>query len=325
MSIGSELMEVLSDGAVHSGAALAQRFGMSRAAIWKRVAQLRSQGVAVDAVAGRGYRLMQPWSRLDRERVLQNLLPATRSALGSLGVVATTGSTNDDLRASASHLPDLSVLAAEHQTHGRGRRGRAWLSPFGAGLWFSVLARNENGVGQLAGLSLAIAVLVAEALENAGVARVGLKWPNDVIVGHRKLGGILIDLAGDWHGPSTAVIGIGINVALPQESRAAIVRPTVDLAEALGRVPDRNLVLALLLDSLLPGLMLFRGEGLPAFVHRWEARDALRGYPVRMDSGVSGIAEGIDPEGRLRVRTGDASVSIGVGEVSVVRDDRNVG
>jgi len=325
MNTGNELMDVLADGAVHSGAALAQKFGISRAAIWKRIAQLRSRGVAIDAVPGRGYRLLQAWRALDRERVLQNLQRETRRALGSLGVVATIGSTNDDLRASASDLPDLSVLAAEHQSKGRGRRGRTWLSPFGAGLWFSVLARNEGGVGQLAGLSPAIAVLAAEALEKVGVSHIGLKWPNDLLYEGRKLGGILIDLAGDWHGPSTAVIGIGINVALPQASRAAIARPSVDLAEALGHVPDRDLLLALLLDSLLPGLMLFRREGLSAFVHRWEARDALRGHPVRMECGVSGIAEGIDSEGRLRVRTGDAMVSIGAGEVSVVLDDRNVG
>lgn len=325
MSVVNGLMDALGDGAVHSGAALARRFSISRAAIWKRVAQLRSQGVAIEAVAGRGYRLLQTWRALDSDRVLENLQAGTRRQLGSMTILATIGSTNDELRASASELPDLSVLAAEHQTDGRGRRGRVWVSPFGAGLWFSVLTRNEGGVGQLAGLSLAVAVLVAEALEKVGVPRVELKWPNDLLYERRKLGGILIDLAGDWHGPSTAVIGIGINVELPQSSRTVIARPSVDLTEALGHAPDRDLLLALVLDSLVPGLMLFRREGLSAFVQRWDARDALRGRPVHMDSGVSGTAEGIDAEGRLRLRTGDASMSIGAGEVSVVPDDRNAG
>ncbi len=325
MTAASELMQALSDGALHSGAALAQRFRVSRAAIWKRIGQLRAHGVAIEAVAGRGYRLLQPWQALERERVLCNLSPATQRALGSLDIVATTGSTNDDLRTAAADLPDLSVLVAEHQTDGRGRRGREWASPFGGGLWFSLLTKNEGGVGQLGGLSLAVAVLVAEAIEKLGVPRVALKWPNDVLHEGRKLGGILIDLAGDWHGPSTAVIGIGINVELTAASRASIARPSVDMSEALGRIPDRNLVLAQLLDSLVPGLALFRREGLSAFVQRWDARDALRGRAVRMDSGDSGIAEGIDLEGRLRLRTGATCVSIGAGEVSVLMDGRQDG
>lgn len=319
MSVEASLMAALADGEVHSGAALARRFGITRAAVWKRIARLRAQGVVIDAVAGSGYRMVQAWQALDRERILAQLQPRTKNLLGSLEVVATIASTNDALRDAAATLPDGSVLVAEHQTRGRGRRGRAWLSPLGAGLWFSVLARSEGGVGALGGLSLAVAVLVAEALEHVGVSRIGLKWPNDLWCDDRKLGGILIELAGDWHGPGTAVIGIGINVALPEASRAQIGQPAIDLAEALGTAPDRNRVMVALLDALLPGLETFRREGLDAFRERWFARDALRGREVFVDgaAATAGIAGGIDGEGRLCIAGPHGALLVTAGEVSV--------
>lgn len=325
MSIEAALLHALSDGSTHSGAELARRFGVTRAAVWKRVARMRAQGLMIDAVAGTGYRMSQPWSALDRDCILQRLQPDARRLLGSLTLVATTGSTNHDLHAAAGTLPDLTILVAEHQTQGRGRRGRAWLSPLGAGLWFSILARHDAGVGAMAGLSLAVAVLVAEALERVGVPGIELKWPNDVWYERRKLGGILIELAGDWHGPSTAVIGIGINIALPPASHAQIGQPATDLAQALGVVPDRNYVLAALIDTLLPGLTQFRQQGFRAFHDRWDARDALRGRDVIVEgaavvAGIAGIADGIDQEGRLQLLTPRGAISIGAGEISVRTD-----
>ncbi|MEO6064917.1 MAG: biotin--[acetyl-CoA-carboxylase] ligase [Lysobacterales bacterium] len=319
MSVDAMLMAVLSDGNVHSGATLAQRFGITRAAVWKRVARLRTQGVAIAAVAGSGYRLVQPWQALDRERILEHLRPGTRELLGQLRLVASTGSTSDDLRAAATTLPDLSVLIAEHQSKGRGRRGRSWVSPRGAGLWFSILSKHEGGVGAMAGLSLAIAVLVAEALERLGASRIELKWPNDLWHEGRKLAGILIELAGDWHGPSTAVIGIGINVALADASKASMGQPATDLSGAMGTPPDRNRVMAALLDALLSGMAEFRQYGFQSFHERWDARDALRGRDVFVtgSENASGRAGGIDHEGRLRVLTPRGSILVSAGEVSV--------
>ncbi len=319
MSDDASLLEALGDGAVHSGAALARRFGITRAAVWKRIARLRAQGVAIDAVAGSGYRMVQAWDALDRSRILALMHADGLATPTSLQVVASIESTNDALRIAAPTLPDLGVLIAEHQTRGRGRRGRAWESPLGAGLWFSIHAQHEGGIGAMAGLSLAVAVLVSEAIERIGVPRIQLKWPNDVCWSGRKLGGILIELSGDWHGPGTAIIGIGINVALPQRSRAAIGQPATDLAEALGRRPDRNQAMAILLGTLLPGLAEFRNEGLEPFRDRWHARDALRGSVVNVDGGAHacGVADGIDEVGRLRILTADGLVTVGAGEVSV--------
>ncbi len=171
----------------------------------------------------------------------------------------------------------------------------------------------------MAGLSLAVAVLVAEALERVGATRVKLKWPNDVWHEGRKLGGILIELAGDWHGPSTAVIGIGINVALADASKASMGQPATDLAAALGAAPDRNQVMGALLDALLPGLAEFRHHGFHFFHERWDERDALRGCNVLVEGSerASGVAEGIDHEGRLQVLTQRGSILVSAGEVSV--------
>ena len=157
------------------------------------------------------------------------------------------------------------VLAAEWQTAGRGRRGRAWTAVAGGSLTFSLGWRFEQGAGFLAGLSLAVGVGVVHALEKEGIQGVGLKWPNDLIHRHLKVGGILVELNGDALGPSTVVVGVGLNVRMPRELKRDIAQPVSDLTSVVGRgapAIDRNRLLARLISELAVTLSMYAREGL---------------------------------------------------------------
>lgn len=261
------------------------------------------------------------------EAVAQLLRPETRRAF-DLNIVKETGSTNSDLLHDAARLPSGSVLATERQSAGRGRRGRTWIAPPGGSLAFSLLWKFERDAAALSGLSLAVGVAAARALERCGAAMgarfgVQLKWPNDLLAqgdgGLAKLGGILIELAATDAGRTPAVIGIGINLALGTAA-SAIDQRTIDLA-SLGATCSPNTALAYLLDELLPVLRGFEQAGFAPFAGDWTARHAFGGKRVVLSSehgaGPAGIALGADAEGALLLDTGNGIQRIVSGEVSL--------
>lgn len=232
-------------------------------------------------------------------------------------VLEQTGSTNADLLARVATLSRPLLLAARHQTAGRGRAGRSWLSEAGGSLTFSLAWRFDGGVARLIGLPLAIGVALADAMAALDVP-VQLKWPNDLERDGAKLAGILIETAAA--GTATwAVIGIGINLALPDDLEAVIGRPIAN-ATWLARM-DRDQLMATLLDSLCATLREFDRDGLPAFVARWNARHAYQDKPVAISDGSAvlhqGIARGIDRHGRLLLDVAGQEVAIVAGDVSL--------
>ncbi|MGH8089290.1 MAG: biotin--[acetyl-CoA-carboxylase] ligase, partial [Stenotrophomonas sp.] len=176
-----------------SGDALARELGQTRAAIWKRIQGLRAAGIEIDGRAGDGYQLQQHLDLLDAESITARLPPALTPLLDTLEVAWTVGSTNTELLRCSAPERGARVLLAERQTGGRGRRGRAWASPLAAHVYVSVLRGFAGGLSRLGGLSLVAGVAVAEALRAHGVAQVGLKWPNDIVVDGHKLGGLLVE------------------------------------------------------------------------------------------------------------------------------------
>ena len=182
-----------------SGSALARDYGVTRAAVWKHIAALRRKGVEIRAEPGRGYALAQPLDLLDTHAIRSGLPASDAAGLASCEVAWEIDSTNAELlRRHAT--AGVQVLLAESQTAGRGRRGRAWASPLAAHLYLSLQRRFDGGVAALSGLSIAVGVAAAEALRALGFAQVGLKWPNDLLAGDRKLGGILIEFGGEDSG-----------------------------------------------------------------------------------------------------------------------------
>lgn len=314
-----ELLAALSDGVPVSGADLASRLGLTRAAVWKQVQQLREQGLPVEARRGAGYRLPWPIELLDAERILADCRPCP----GALEVHWSLDSTSSECQRRADTLPDGSIVLAETQHAGRGRRGRAWLSPPGLNIYLSCLKRFERGFSALSGLSLAVGVALVRALQALGVQDIGLKWPNDVLVAGSgaKLAGILVELSGEYQGPSTAVIGIGLNLRLPAALRAQAGQPVADLAElSAGEPPDRNRVVAAVTGSLLEVLERFDSEGFAAFADAYAGLDLLHGRCLRLSDThghFDAVGDGVDAQGGLRVLRDGEPLRIDSAEVSV--------
>lgn len=315
------LLSRLDAGHGVSGPTLAKALGVSRAAVWKQIEQLRALGLGIEARPGAGYRLQAPLELLDARTIRMHLDAAARRRLAALEIVEQTGSTHADLLARAGTLASGSVLLAEAQTAGRGQRGRRWESPFGSGFLGSVLWRYPQGLAALSGLSLAIGVAVAEALAGFGF-KARLKWPNDLVSAQGKLGGILIDAAGEVQGPCQVVVGLGLNLRLPDASRQRIDQPALAL-EQLGAtpLPSRNALAAAVIAALLAALAEFGRDGFAAFTERFQAYDALYGSALTVHAGrelLSGRGQGIDASGRLALRLYDGTVRhFAVGEVRV--------
>jgi len=320
------LLALLADGELRSGAALAGRLGVSRTAVWKLVAELRRLGIGIESLERRGYRLARPVELLDAGRMRLAAREAGMELPDGLEVLFETGSTNDYLYGASMPPPGRPrVVFAELQHAGRGRRGRTWVAPFGTGLTFSIAWTFAEFPSDLSALSLAIGVTVAESLRAAGAAGTMLKWPNDVVWRQRKLGGLLIQIKSEAGGAACVVVGLGLNLDLPEGTRAELAAngalPVADLAEALGnRLPSRNVLAARLALAMLGGLDEFGRLGFEAFEARWGSLDSLAGNPVRVMQGglvVEGIARGADRDGALRVDVGGRIERVLSGDVSV--------
>ncbi|RZA36854.1 MAG: bifunctional biotin--[acetyl-CoA-carboxylase] ligase/biotin operon repressor BirA [Lysobacteraceae bacterium] len=319
MAAERDILQRLIAGPV-SGDALAREAGLTRAAMWKRVEALREAGVEIDAQAGRGYALRHALELLDETRILDALPPFVRAGMASLEIAWTLDSTNSELLRRPAPSHGVAALLAERQTGGRGRRGKQWTSPLAAHLYLSVAREFSGGLSRLGGLSLVAGIAAAEALHEAGYGEVRLKWPNDLVVGGRKLGGLLVEGGGEHAGPVRAVIGLGVNVRMPQAMAAAIDQPWTDLASLSAATPSRNAVAAALLAHLVPALDQFDLEGLAPFLQRYAQLDALAMQEVAIhlgDAVHAGTALGIADDGALRVRIDGVEKNFHAGEVSV--------
>lgn len=318
------LLRALSDGRTHSGEELAHAFGVTRAAVWKQVAKLADFGLDVEGVPGSGYRLRRPLDLLDAAAVRAALDAGVAARLAKLEVFTEIDSTSTYLRAAPPPPGKLDVCLAEFQTVGRGRRGRPWTAPLGSGLCMSVgwqFAGMPAGPGPL---TLAAGVAARRALERVAGITIGLKWPNDLVFDERKLGGILLELAAEAHGGAHVVVGIGLNVSLPEglaRSLSDWPRGAVDLKTALGREPPPRAVLAAsLVDELAALFVDYPAHGFAAYRTEWRSADFLRGRAVRLDDPggtIDGRAVGIDADGALLVEASGGRKRVVAGDVSV--------
>ncbi|MHB1245285.1 MAG: biotin--[acetyl-CoA-carboxylase] ligase [Sulfuriferula sp.] len=317
------LLHVLSDGEFHSGEVLAQRFGVSRASVWNALQAAQEQGIVLNKVRGRGYRLPNAPGWLDAAAIKHAL--GTHAKRFNIQVAEHLDSTNTELmRAAANGAPHRSCLVAEMQLAGRGRRGRVWQSVLGGSLACSVLWRFDAGVAALSGLSLAVGVALLRTLRQFGADTVQLKWPNDLLWHYRKLGGILIEVQGDVMGPSFAVIGIGINLQLSGAVRAEIDQSVTDLNEICGTQIDRNLLLAALLIHLDNVMQDFEQSGLTRLRTEWLAAHAYQDKPVRVllanGKDQLGTAIGVSADGALLLQTPSGQqLTLNGGEVHLTR------
>lgn len=313
------ILRLLSDGKFHSGEAIAQQFNISRASVWNALQHAEELGIEVFSVRGRGYKLPQAVTLLDEKAILK-AIGDQHSAL-RLEVHDHLASTNSYLMQNMQAHAHGACVVANLQTQGRGRRGRSWQAGLGASLTFSLLWRFQCGASALSGLSLAVGIALMRSLHALGVMDAQLKWPNDVLIKREKLAGILIELQGDMEGPSTAVIGIGINLNLPDTIKQQIDQPVTDLASTASSKIDPNQLLGTLLKHLSQVLIRFEQDGFPSMREEWTQHHAYHLQSVRliMPDGREnhGVVQGIAEDGSLLVTTDTGLQRYISGEISL--------
>lgn len=318
MTRTERLVAELADGVAHSGEALGETLGVTRAAVWKLIRQLQDSGVPVDSVPGKGYRLPHPVELLDGQAIRAAMSQPSQSMLDHITVERVVDSTNRRLFEDGGRDAQRQALFAEAQSAGRGRRGRDWHSPFGRNLYVSVSWRFDHVPGGLGGLSLAVGLAVADVIAAYDVPGIGLKWPNDLLIGDHKLGGILIELQGEPAGPCTAVIGLGLNLSM--DDADTIDQPWTALSEHVAPWPGRNVIAGQVLDGIVGALGRFGDEGFPGFLAQWPRYDLLAGKRVRLFAGnrtVDGTAAGVDQTGCLLLEREGIREPWSAGEVSL--------
>lgn len=261
---------------------------------------------------------MRPY---DETLIRHSLTPSVNQQLQCISIVDKVDSTNTALLDAARQGETRAyVLLAHEQSAGRGRQGKPWYSPRWGALYLSVLWHFKNNRSIMSGLSLAIGISLCEALEAQGVHSLGLKWPNDLLWDNKKIGGILVESYVDNRGSVHAVIGIGINIGLPQDSDEHIQQPWTDLHSISGKTMDNNQLASEVLNALVPALTLFEEKGLGAFQERWDQYDCLYSRKISL-TGLPeprvGIARGIDAVGGLKIETPEGISVYYSGEVSI--------
>lgn len=318
------ILKLLSDGKFHSGEAMAQRFNVSRTSIWNALQHAEQLGVEIFSVRGRGYKLPQALILLDKHAIM-NALAASQTQI-ALEVHDHLPSTNTYLMQGLSTHTHATCIATNLQTQGRGRRGRQWQAGLGASLTFSLLWRFQCGASALSGLSLAIGIALIRSLHQLGISNAQLKWPNDVLVlddnkHGQKLAGILIELQGDMEGPSTAVIGIGINLKLPESLKQQIDQPATDLASISNQLINPNVLLAIMLKNLTDVINTFEQHGFEKLHNEWTQHHAYQNQAVRMimpdGSETQGMVRGLAADGGLLVETENGLQRFISGEISL--------
>jgi len=312
---------LLSRGEFISGNDLANITGVSRVAVWKHMETLKQEGYNIISVKGKGYQLQQIENIIIPEIVAEYL--QTENIGRKILTLPQVDSTNNRLKAMLQErsLPTGTVLIAAAQNSGRGRRGRSWVSPPG-GLWFSVLLRPPLDLPRTALLSLVFAVACTRALQHYTETTCQIKWPNDLLIGGKKAGGILLELEGEIGAANYLIVGIGINVNLDLDSIPVEIR---DYATSMQVAEHKNFelnhILATVLNQMESYYERFLVSGITDIMQEFCSLCYHLGQEVRVDLGsriLAGVNIGIDEQGSLLIDTGEQICKISTGDVSVV-------
>jgi BirA family biotin operon repressor/biotin-[acetyl-CoA-carboxylase] ligase len=315
------LLKLLKDGRFHSGQDLGVALGVSRSAVWKQLQHLEAElGLAIHKVRGRGYQLATPLTLLDSADINAHATVCDWPIL----ILDSVDSTNAEaLRAVERGQTAPFLVLAERQTAGRGRRGRKWASPFAENIYYSLVLRIEGGMRQLEGLSLVVGLAVMQTLRALGISGAGLKWPNDVLVGQKKIAGVLLELVGDPADVCHVVLGVGINVNMQMTDE--VDQQWTSMRLETGKVFDRNHLVAELGVMLRAYLNRHQQGGFSAIHAEWEQGHIWQGRAVSLIAGVNridGEVLGIDSRGALRLKVEGVEKVFSGGELSLrLRDD----
>ncbi|GAA59286.1 BirA family transcriptional regulator, biotin operon repressor / biotin-[acetyl-CoA-carboxylase] ligase [Pseudoalteromonas sp. BSi20652] len=315
------ILNALNQGGFVSGQALGEKLGISRAAVSKHIKTLQEMGLDIFKVTGKGYCLNSQVGLLNKTQIDQHY-KALGANTADVEVHPIIDSTNSELMRriqAKTALESGTVIVAEMQQAGRGRRGRVWQSPFGANLYYSYFWRLDDGLQAAMGVSIAVGIAVYDAIKALYQIDVELKWPNDIYINKQKLAGVLVELDGQPQGPCQLVIGIGINLQMPESFSQHIDQAWTDLNQHTQKL-DKNHLVASLTYHLEQRLVQYRQTGLQDMYEQWNSLNAFAGDYVELNTGHRswrGICEGIDPQGGIRIRQDGEVKSYYGGEVSL--------
>ncbi|MBB1344213.1 MULTISPECIES: bifunctional biotin--[acetyl-CoA-carboxylase] ligase/biotin operon repressor BirA [Pseudoalteromonas] len=315
------ILNALNQGGFISGQLLGEQLGISRAAVSKHMQSLQAMGLDIFKVSGKGYSLNNSVGLLEQNKI-QQYYQGLNASTANIEVHPIIDSTNSELMrriAAKQALDSGTVVVAEMQQAGRGRRGRVWQSPFGANLYYSYFWRLDDGLQAAMGMSIAVGLAVYDTLKALYQLDIELKWPNDIYLNKEKLAGVLVELDGQPQGPCQLVIGIGINLQMPTSYSQQIDQAWTDLSQHSQQI-DKNQLVAHLTYHLEQRLAQYSQTGLHDMYQQWNELNAFAGQCVELNTGHRswrGICEGIDPQGGIRIRQDGEVKSYYGGEISL--------
>lgn len=315
------ILNALNQGGFISGQLLGEQLGISRAAVSKHMQSLQAMGLDIFKVSGKGYSLNNSVGLLVQNKI-QQYYQGLNASTAHIEVHPIIDSTNSELMrriAAKQTLDSGTVVVAEMQQAGRGRRGRVWQSPFGANLYYSYFWRLDDGLQAAMGMSIAVGLAVYDTLKALYQLDIELKWPNDIYLNKEKLAGVLVELDGQPQGPCQLVIGIGINLQMPTSYSQQIDQAWTDLSQHSQQI-DKNQLVAHLTYHLEQRLAQYSQTGLHDMYQQWNELNAFAGQCVELNTGHRswrGICEGIDPQGGIRIRQDGEVKSYYGGEISL--------
>jgi len=324
------LVKKLAAGEFVSGQSLGTELGVSRTAISKQINNLSEMGLDIFRVSGKGYKLSKPIELLNKANITKQL--ALKNIQPLIDIHNIIDSTNDYLmRRIPNHVQKGQVCIAEYQSAGRGRRGRQWISPFGSHIYMSMYWLLPQGITAAMGLNTLIALAISDAIYALYQIKVQLKWPNDIYLKGLKVAGILIDLEGTPNEPCHAVIGIGLNLNMPDKSGAQVDQPWTDLQKHTSKPINRNELVASIITCLTKRLEQHEASSLGSnaessaenMINEWNQADFFYNKPIKLITGtqqIHGICKGINEQGALLLQVDDKITVIYGGEVSLRGD-----
>ena len=312
-----QLTSILSDLEYHDGDGLGTQLGVTRSAVWKMVKKLEEYSIHIISIKNKGYALKEPLLLLNQVQIEKEI----NNPNVNIEVLEHIDSTNNYLKRNAD-LTGRRIVLSETQTGGRGRRGRAWYSPFGQNIYMSYAYPFKKDISELNGLSLVVSMAMLAAIKEIGISTdIMLKWPNDGVYMGQKLMGNLVEVQSESYGESLAVIGIGVNVNILSDDDNNITQSWTSLQKITGNHIDRNVLCIALIHNLNIYLEQFAKYGLREFIVQWQKFDYLYNQYITLNNvEVSGIAKGINEQGNLLLELSSGEVkAFSSGETSIFK------
>lgn len=319
MSLLKSTLRLLADGKFHSDKEISNLLGIPHKLIPKVLEKLLDPSINVEVVNDKNYRISGGLELLDASYIV-NELGETNQLLSQLEVLSVIDSTNNYLLNKLENTGNYAVLA-EQQTAGRGQFNRTWYSNFGKNIALSLLWRFSIPLSKLNGLTLVVGIAVVRALEEYGLRRIQLKWPNDIIYEEKKLAGILIESRSIEERVQRIIIGMGLNLYNPSANHLLINhRAITSIFSIQNSPPRRNHLAVLILKNLLHSLTVFETNGLDHFMRDWQRLDSLIGKFITIQNQTNfleGMGRGINTQGQLGVQIKDQIHYFNSGEIRV--------